>query len=273
MFITTEGTRHHVIVADVCGERTRVDPSTPVVVMSHGAVADSFASFYFSLHRPLAQIGFTNIMYDRRAHGRTPDAPGTLSLQQASADLAGILDSVGASAPVHLIGNSYGASVVVDFAVHYPNRAASIVLMEGSPPTREWRQYMLDSLVPALDEFDAERNRLLQIGNTTWYGRRAKAAIAMVDQTTLFRDTGASRVVDAGMLTQLTMPILGIYGGASQAGAMERAQHDLGHFSNFELEVIPDVGHLLLFDAAASVRRALTSFYRRHELRLDEHAS
>jgi len=273
MFITTQGIKHHVIVADAGGERSRVDPSKPVVAMSHGAVADSFASYYFCLHLPLARMGFTNVMYDRRAHGRTPDAPGTLTLQQASADLAGILDAVGATAPVHLIGNSYGASVVIDFAVHYPDRTASIVLLEGSPPTREWRQYMLDSLVPALDVFDAERNRILQVGNSTWYGRRAKAAVAMVENTTLFRDTGASRVVDAGTLGRLTMPILGLYGGESQAGAMERAQRALGQLSNFELEVIPDASHLLLFDSAANVRRALASFYRRHERRIDASAA
>ncbi|HEY4145732.1 alpha/beta hydrolase [Pinirhizobacter sp.] len=267
MYVKAQGIEHHVIIADNTGERTKPESGRPVVVMVHGAVADSFASFYLSLHWPLACIGTTNLMYDRRAHGRTGYLPRTLTLQQASADLADILAAAGITDAVHLVGNSYGASVIVDFAVHYPGRAASLILLEGEPPTLRWRTQMLEGLAHGLDETDTHRKFALSDGLGTRHQRRAKAAIRVLEDTTMFRDLGASRLVDGAMLDVLTMPILGIYGEASTVGVKARTLAAMGDRENFSHETIPGAGHLLLFDAPRQVGELITQFLVRHDPR------
>jgi pimeloyl-ACP methyl ester carboxylesterase len=267
VYIKAQGIEHHVVIADATGERAGPEADRPVVVMVHGIMADSFASFYLSLHWPLARMGTTNLMYDRRANGRTGYAPRTLTLQQASSDLAGILDAAGITDPVHLVGNSYGATVSVDFAVHYSGRVASLILLEGEPPTRQWRSHMLDSMARGLDEADPERKHILAGGDGTRQERRAKAIIKALEDTTMFRDLGASRVVDQAMLDTLTMPILGIYGEKSRPDLKARALAALGHRKNFTHETLADAGHLLLFDAPRQVSDLVSRFLMRHEPR------
>jgi pimeloyl-ACP methyl ester carboxylesterase len=267
MFVQAQGVRHHMMLANRHGECTTVDTDQPVVVMVHGALNDTFASFYLSLHWPLAQLGMTNIMYDRRGHGRTEYVPCTLTLQQASTDLQSMLDAVGAHRPVHLIGNSLGANVAVDFAVHYPNRVASLVMLEGEPPTAAWRISMLEGMMRGLDETDPKRRELLGTGKRTRHQRRTQACLRLLDETTMFRDIGASRVVDAPMLATLDLPILGIYGDQSGVGAQQRAEHALRNTPRVELHTVAGAGHLLLFDATREVVERLGMFYRKHEPR------
>ena len=267
MFVTAEGIDHHVKIANATGDIAQVDSSRPVSAMIHGSGIDTFLSFYFALHHPLAELGFTNIMYDRRAHGRTPGPPGTLTIQQASADLAGILDAVGAIAPVHLIGSSYGAAVAIDFAAHYPERTASVVLLDGGAATRSWREALCNIFRRAFDENDAEVCRLRRAGSSLQL-RRLAESISIVKRTTLLQDTAASRVVDDDTLNNLIMPILAVYGEESETMGLTR--HDLENLPNFEAKIIPGVGHYLISQATASLRRLLLDFYRRHESRLVE---
>jgi pimeloyl-ACP methyl ester carboxylesterase len=272
MFVEANDVLHHVIVADAQGEHALPDPERPIAVMVHGVLIDTFASYYLSLHWPLARLGMTNLMYDRRGHGRTPYVAYTLTLQQASMDLAGILDALGVTTPVHLIGNSLGACVVVDFAVHYPQRAASLVLLEGEPPTRAWRSAMLDGLARGLDETDPMRPEMLGEGpRRTRNQLRAQAGLKLLNETTVFRDIGASRTVDEAMLQTLTLPILGIYGDRSNVGAQSRTLATLGDKPNMDFQILAGVDHLLLFDAASEVSRLIEAFYRKHEPRCAPH--
>lgn len=267
MFIEANGIRHHVVLADMHGECPVANTLRPVVIMVHGALNDTFASFYLSLHWPLARLGMTNFMYDRRGHGRTAYIPCTLTLQQASRDLAAMLDALQIDQPVHLIGNSLGANVIVDFAVHYPGRAASLVLLEGEPPTHACKLAMLEGMICGLDETNPVRQQLLGGGKHTRHERRTQASLKLMDDTTMFRDIGASRVVDTEMLASLDMPILGIYGDQSNVGARERTSEALIHAPHVELQTIAGAGHLLLFDVPQEVSARLEAFYRKHEPR------
>jgi pimeloyl-ACP methyl ester carboxylesterase len=267
MFIQAHGARHHAIVADRHGTHDAPVAGQPIVVMVHGVLNDTFASFYLSLHWPLARLGMTNFMYDRRGHGRSAYVPRTLTLQQATADLLAMLDALGVQEPVHLLGNSLGACVATDFVVHHPDRAASLVLLEGEPPTTAWRRSMLDGMAYGLDETSPYRQRLMAGRDCTRHERRAAAGFRLLDETTLFRDIGASRVVDDAAIASLSLPILGLYGDQSELGVHERMTATTAHMPNVSCQVIAGAGHLLLFDAAPEVSRRLEAFYRLHEPR------
>ena len=74
------------------------------------------------------------IVIDLIGHGRsaTPADPARYSVEHAAADLAAVLDALGL-ARVHLLGYSMGGRLALAFAVHHPDRLASLILESASP--------------------------------------------------------------------------------------------------------------------------------------------
>lgn len=73
---------------------------------------------------------FRVIRYDRRGFGKSS---GSEDLSWDAADLAALLDTLGVTR-AHIVGNSQGGRVALQFARNYPSRVASLVLHGTSPP-------------------------------------------------------------------------------------------------------------------------------------------
>ncbi|KQT61239.1 MULTISPECIES: 3-oxoadipate enol-lactonase [unclassified Aureimonas] len=69
------------------------------------------------------------LTYDMRGHGLTEAAPAPYTLDRLVADAAGLLDAVGWET-ASLVGLSVGGLVAQGFALHHPERLASLVLMD-----------------------------------------------------------------------------------------------------------------------------------------------
>ena len=80
-------------------------------------------------HR-LAGAGRTAVAIDLRGHGRS-DKPDTgYDFATISEDLRLLIGAIGLDRPV-LVGQSWGANVVLDFAVRHPDLTRGIVLVDG----------------------------------------------------------------------------------------------------------------------------------------------
>ncbi len=126
--------------------------SLPLVVLVHGSPgsADAFLSY-------LADTALTAsvraVTLDRPGFGYTSDfgrPEGDLGRQ---ADAVGaVADLLAPNKPVVLVGHSYGAPVIVKFAIEHPQRVAGLILVAGSvDPDQEahpWWQAAVD--VPPL---------------------------------------------------------------------------------------------------------------------------
>ena len=80
------------------------------------------------------------LRYDTRGHGRSPAAPGPLTIDDLADDLAGLLDALGIER-AHVVGLSLGGMTAQAFGVRYPQRAESLILMATSahlPPPEGW---------------------------------------------------------------------------------------------------------------------------------------
>ena len=66
-----------------------------------------------------------------RGHGDTERPPTGYSAEAAVRDLTALLDALGVDQPVHLVGNSSGATVALAMAVTHPARIAKVLLIEA----------------------------------------------------------------------------------------------------------------------------------------------
>src|SRR4051812_2042866 len=81
---------------------------TPVVVCIHGFVLDNHSSFYMTLAPALARVAQV-VLYDLRGHGLSEQPRSGYTIDDATADLAAILDTLQLNGrPVVLLGHSLG---------------------------------------------------------------------------------------------------------------------------------------------------------------------
>jgi pimeloyl-ACP methyl ester carboxylesterase len=108
------------------------------VVLVHGLGSSSHIwDFVAPL---LAEQSLRVVALDQRGHGESDQPDGGYDFGSVVADLAGFLAAVGLSEPSVLIGHSWGASVVLHFAVAHPDRSAAVALVDGgtSSPGERW---------------------------------------------------------------------------------------------------------------------------------------
>ncbi|MEW5979503.1 MAG: alpha/beta hydrolase [Acidobacteriota bacterium] len=103
------------------------DAGDPMVLV-HGSWGDheSWAAVVPDLARR-----FRVLTYDRRGHSRSGRPPGQGSVREDVADLAAVLETLQHS-PAHVVGNSFGASIVLRLAAERPELFRSLIVHE--PP-------------------------------------------------------------------------------------------------------------------------------------------
>src|SRR4029453_7080424 len=99
---------------DLRVNRYRIGPDgvRPVVVFVHGLGIVDHSGLAFTLGMPLATEAET-ILYALRGHGRSQGGGPGYRARAHVAALVGLLDALDIAEPVHLVGCSYGAAVVV----------------------------------------------------------------------------------------------------------------------------------------------------------------
>jgi 3-oxoadipate enol-lactonase len=131
---------------------------TPLV-LGHAGFVDS--RMWDEQFQAFAQH-YRTLRYDRRGFGRSDPANGNFSHRQ---DLSALMNTLGLEA-AHLVGSSMGGAVMIDFALEYPEKAKSLVLVssdlnglqpQGEPPKP------LQDLMAALAANDQDRAAALAV--------------------------------------------------------------------------------------------------------------
>ncbi|MEU6971837.1 alpha/beta hydrolase [Kitasatospora aureofaciens] len=264
-FIDLDGQRCHV---------QRLDPQdggppAATVVLVHGLLTDSLASYYFTLAPTLAAAGLDVLMYDQRGHGRSARPATGYRLEHFADDLELLLKRLDVRGPVHLVGNSFGGTVAFALATHHPELVAGILTIESEPASAAWAE-KLDRLLRT-----AER-RLGREMVLRWIARRygahtarlARAAGILLAETTVARDIPASRVPTEAALRAVSCPVLSVYGANSDlAEQAARLEQLLPHCRSV---TVPDQEHSVLIETPDTVRDLTLAFLTDHgvDLRL-----
>ncbi|MFJ3234133.1 alpha/beta fold hydrolase [Streptomyces sp. NPDC086787] len=232
--------------------RGRATIATAVLV--HGLLTDSLASYYFTVAPAFAAAGIDVVMYDLRGHGRSERPPTGYTLDHNIDDLDAILDQLGITGPVHLVGNSYGGTIAFGWAARHPERTASLALIESEPATPAWAAKLgriLDGVVTELAYNEPEAIAWITANRSYNTARLAKGAARLARETTLGRDIPASRVLTEDEIRGVRCPVLGIYGGDSDLVELVSLKETL--LGDFRSVVLPGHEHSVLVEAPGTV--------------------
>ncbi len=230
----------------------------PPVVMLHGLLVGSLASWYFTAAPALARSRRVT-MYDLRGHGRSSRPATGYDLDTMAEDLAAIIDVAAPDEPVSLVGHSYGALVALTYALERPDRVERLALVEAPlPPSRfgeltgflnQSPESMLESLPNGL--------RAAVVGGGRRGRRLLESLRALAVDTTLLRDLREAPDVPDARLATLDVPTLCIYGAAS--ACLTAGERLAGAVPGARLEVLPG-GHYLPVEQPQALAESLVAF-------------
>ena len=249
--VVANGVRHHV---------QRLGRGAPVVFL-HGLVMDNLSSFYFTLANPIAARAEA-ILYDLRGHGLSERPPTGYAVADLVADLHALLAALDVSAPIGLVGNSFGGLLALAFAARYPDRVARLALIDAHDGTAGWAAQMASTLLLRGDA----RDEKIAANFAAWLGRHserkrtrlAAAAEALVEHTSLVADLRASPALSPGELARIHCPTLALYGERSDV--RDRGEALARLLPACELRLVPGCTHSVLWEATAEVRARVTEF-------------
>jgi len=260
--VDANGLRFHTQVLGDSSSATAPDGSDrPTVVMMHGLVADNLSSFYYTIANPVGLVADTHL-YDLRGHGRSEMPAAGYTVHDHVGDLRGLLGVWDVDRPVHLVGNSFGGVIALAFAHLYPERVASLVLIEAHFATEGWGEHMAGSLALAAFGLDEDGvKEWLEQNASRKLSRLARHSEKLLMETSLIHDLQRERPFSRQALEGIGCPTLAIYGEGSDI--IDRA-HDLERFvPGCELHVVPGCTHSVLFEATGFVRERTVDWVSR----------
>jgi pimeloyl-ACP methyl ester carboxylesterase len=242
--VSVGGVRFNVVQL---GPADGVPRACPPVVFIHGLIMDDLSSFYFTLAPPVAQA--TDVLcYDLRGHGLSERPPDGYRLEDAVADLCGILDAVGFTEPVQLVGNSFGGTIALSAALWAPERVASFALIEANPAFPGWGDTMVEDLEDLVEGFDGPNIRGYIAADAPRKLRKmVDRCEQLVTKTSLPDDLRASGPTTPEGLAAVRCPSLLLYGDASDILDHGLTLEEL--LPATEMRIIDGCSHALLMEA------------------------
>jgi pimeloyl-ACP methyl ester carboxylesterase len=244
--------------------RYRIGPDgeRPVVVFVHGLGIVDHSGLAFTLGMPLAGDAEA-ILYALRGHGHSEVPPSGYRVADHVADLIGLLDALDVTAPVHLVGCSYGGAVAMTAAARHPGRVASLFLVDPVVPVAGWTAPLLAMLEPAAASLRGDytvEDVQAALGGVS---RRKAAAAAqraerLLVRTTVLDDVRAEGPLDRREFARIRCPVLAVYGDRSEMLPLADALPLL--LPRAQLHLVPGADHLSVFGHT----RELGDLIRRH---------
>ncbi len=228
--------------------------SRATVVLVHGLLTDSLASYYFTVAPSFAADGLDVIMYDLRGHGRSDRPPDGYSLDDGITDLEALLERLRVTGPVHLVGNSYGGTIAFGYAVRHPERVASLSLIESEPATPAWASKLrriLGRVVHELAHNESDTITWIAAHRGHNMARLARGAARLARETSLGQDIPASRILTDHQIASVSCPVLALYGGESDVAELAPRLAEL--LPDCRTVILPGHEHSILVEAPATV--------------------
>lgn len=245
----------------------------PLVVFLHG-IGGNRTNWHEQVSA-LADAGYRAVAWDARGYGGSDDYDGPLAFPDFSADLARLLDHLGAPT-AHLVGLSMGGRILQHFHHQHADRAASLTLcatMPGFDKTltpekraefvRMRKQPLLDGKSPR-DMAPAVAKSLLGPEATEKNYERLVDSMAALHVESYIKTIEASVMFDHQVdLPSITCPTLLIFGGADRLAEADVGRRMHARIPGSELHVLENTGHLVNIERPEAFNRILLAFLAR----------
>ncbi|MCV2363908.1 alpha/beta hydrolase [Paucibacter sp. DJ1R-11] len=199
------------------------------------------------------------LIYSRAGYGQSEPSPAPVSLQQSGRDLSAVLKAAQLPPPYVLVGHSYGAFLIRDFASRHPEQIAGLVFVD---PAHERYDQVLKPLDAA--RLAAEQAHLQQ-GAPERFRADERYIQSIMDAGKLPDAGGPLPDVPAVVLTstrRYAKPEVLLHTPAGMAAWRQLHSDFFAQFSNGAHVLTPVSGHHIQFDEPHLVVAAVDQVIR-----------
>lgn len=232
------------------------------IVLVHGMLIGSIASWFFSVAPPLA-TSHRLLMYDLRSHGRSEFATRGFGFRSMANDLRDIVLDWANGEPVSVVGHSYGAGIAMRFGLDYPELTRKVIVVEATLPviTDEGLRLLTKETAESLVQMLPPWQRMaFETG-----GRRSKKIVeqfeTLANKTSMLDDLMAEPDIADRELVTMTRPVLLCYGTETPAIMAETCKRLAATLPDVRVEML-ESGHLLPLEAPRHLARVIGGFVR-----------
>lgn len=216
---------------------------------------------------------FQVTVFDNRGVGESDAPEGPYTVAQMAADVAVVLDAVELER-AHILGVSLGGFIAQEFALTYPDRVEKLVLcstMPGGPKSHPMPAPGLEAFArfPTLDR---EAGLRLMVENSL--GQRGVEELPrLADEIYAYRlehapplaawqaQAAAGAAFDAyDRITAIAAPTLVVHGGNDNVVDTRNAELLGDLIPDARVEVVPNRGHLMVWEDSERVAELVTEF-------------
>jgi len=216
---------------------------------------------------------YTVVRYDERGFGKTQTDDVPYANHE---DLRELLDHLDIER-THLVGNSRGGSIALDFALAYPGRARSLTLIGSGISGFEGDDPRLADIWPEVDRLWEARDydKLVELETQIWTDGPGQPATRVdpelrrrmvawnLENYRAEQEADQVQRLDppaVGRLGQVEVPTLVIWGGLDTADTNEAGEKMATEIPGARSHVFPDVAHMVSLERPAEFNRLLADF-------------
>jgi len=238
----------------------------PVLVLSNGIMMGTASWIY---QKARLEQHLRVLLYDCRGMWQSDHPEGPYSMQTHADDLAGLLDKLEIE-NAHIAGISYGAEVSMVFALSYPEKTKSLIVIAGVSEIHPLLRAQTYPWLLAAERGDPDL--LLQSSyhlnfaekwikdNPTFFEASADR-YAQLDMRALTWLMHAFYELDiTDQLSRIKAPTLIIAGDEDLIKGRKYAKIISNHIPNSELAIIPGSGHVICLEKPGILNTLLLGF-------------
>ena len=235
----------------------------PAILLTHGY--SSTARMWDGQIETLAR-DHTLILWDMRGHGESdyPSDPARYSEEETVADMAAILNAVGAKQAV-IGGLSLGGYMSLAFHRAHPARVKALLIIDTGPGFKndEARAGWNDTAMKTGERFARDGLAPLARASAERSGARHRSAEGLVLAARGMLTQRDARVIES--LPDIRVPAL-IVVGADDTPFLKAADYMAAKIPGASKAVIPNAGHAANIDQPERFNQALDAFLHNHGL-------